>query len=178
MILQSSLEGRGKLTLHAAGEGLVAADLTVDVTAAAVRPAVPALPNPPLVVLNWKRSPVAKARPDPNEQTLASDMNSWTDAHPGSWLPPFRGGLFAIYRARVTPRASTQATGGTLRLRGVAGRAQVWIDGKQVGEKPTSAKADLLVPLAAGTGERTISVLVEAEEPGTPAGLGGVVTVE
>jgi len=152
--------------------------VVIDVTPVRTRPAVPVIPNPPLVVLTWKRSPVTTVRPDPNQQTIATDMNSWGNVHPGGWLPPFRDGRFAIYRAHFTPRAATQKSGGQLLLREVLGKAQVWIDGKFAAEKTDTEKKDMSVALPAGDGERTVSVLIEAEAAGTPAGLGGIVTVE
>ena len=66
--------------------------LVIDVTSVAQRPGVPVIPNPPVVVMNWRRSPVTAAHPDPNEQPGVTDMNSWSNAHPGAWQPPFRGG--------------------------------------------------------------------------------------
>jgi hypothetical protein len=149
----------------------------VVVKAVAARPAVPVIANPPLVVLNWIRSPATPERLDPNQQSVTSAMNSWDNVHPGSWLTPFHGGRFAIYRANFTPRAATQKTGGQLVLRDVAGKAQVWIDGKMDGEKATAERADMTVAFPAGNGERIVSVVIEAAQD-EPAGLGGIVTVE
>ena len=178
VILQSKLASAGRLTLRATSEGLSAAELAIDVMPAATLPAVPALLNPPLMILNWKRSPVTADRPDPNQQLLASDMNSWGNAHPGGWVPPFRNGRFAIYRAQFTPRAEAQTSGGHILLHDVIGKAQVYLDGKLVGEKTAAAQQDLSVPCTAGNGARTISVLIEADIPGATAGLAGIVTVE
>jgi len=105
-------------------------------------------------------------------------MNSWGKAHPGSWLPPFRNGRFAIYRAQFTPRAGVQKSGGQLILHDVVGKAQVWIDGKLAGEKSDAEKKDMIVACPGGDGQRTVSVLIEADAPDTPAGLGGIVAVE
>jgi beta-galactosidase len=143
----------------------------------APRPAVPVIPNPPLVILDWIRSSVTAERLDPNQPSVTSAMNSWDNVHPG-FLPPFHNGRFAIYRANFTPRAATQKTGGQLLLRDVVGKAQVWIDGKLVGEKAVAGKADLTVAFPAGDGERIVSVVIEAAAPDEPAGLGGTVTVE
>jgi beta-galactosidase len=164
--------------LRASSEGLKGSDAEIEIAAAPAVPAVAALDNPPLVVLGWKRSPVSESRPDPQQQLLATDMNSWSDAHPGGWLPPFRNGRFAIYRVRFSPRSATQTNGGKLLLRDVVGKAQVWIDGKMVAERSTADKADISVPLSAATGEREVSVLIESAAKGESAGLGGVVTVE
>jgi beta-galactosidase len=177
VILQSGLGGQGKLTLRASSAGLTPAELTIDVTPSAARPSVPVIPNPPLVILNWKRSPATTERPDP-DQSLSPDLNKWRDAHPGSWVPPLRDGRFVIYRAQFTPRSGVQKSGGQIVMREVVGKAQVWIDGKLAGEKSEAERKDMTVPCPSGDGERTISVLVEAPALNTPAGLGGIVTVE
>jgi beta-galactosidase len=178
VIVQSSLGGQGKTTLRATSGGLATGELAIDVTPVVARPAVPVIPNPQLVVMNWKKSPVTAEHPDPNQQTVSTDMNSWSDAHPGAWLPPFRDGRFAIYRAHFTPRAATQKAGGQLLLRNVVGKAQVWIDGKLVGEKGDAEEKIMTVAFPAGDGERIVSILIEAAALGMPAGLGGIVTVE
>jgi beta-galactosidase len=178
VILQSASEGEGKLTLRATSEGLTAAEIAIDVSLVVPRPSVPVISNPPLVILNWKRSPVSRERPDPNQQTFDTEGNSWSDVHPGSWLVPFRDGRFVIYRARFTPRAAMQKSGGQLTLRDVTGKAKVWVDGEFVGEKTNAEKGDMIIECPARDGQRTINVLVEAETAAAPAGLGGVVTVE
>jgi beta-galactosidase len=177
VIVQSGLGSQGKLTLTATSEGLTTGETVIVVTPTPPRPAVPVIPNPPLVVLNWIRSPVTAERLDPNQPSVTSAMNSWDNVHPG-YLPPFHDGRFAIYRANFTPRAATQKTGGQLLLRDVAGKAQVWIDGKLVGEKAVADKGDLTVEFPAGDGERIVSVVIEAAAKDEPAGLGGTVTVE
>jgi len=177
VILQSTLAGQGKLTLRASSEGLDPDEVVIDVASAAPRPAVPVIPNPPLVIMNWKRSPVTAERPDPGDPgaTVADD---WHSFHPGSWLPPFHEGRFAVYRARFTPRSGVNKFGGHVILRDVSGKAQVWIDGKLGGEKTGADKKTFSVPCPAGDGLRTITVLVEASALGATAGIGGPVTVE
>ncbi|MFZ0233302.1 MAG: beta-galactosidase GalA [Candidatus Acidiferrales bacterium] len=178
VILQSSSGGQGKLTLRASSEGLTPSELVIDVTPTEPRPAVPVIPNPPLVILNWKRSPITTTRPAPNEIIGNAEINKWSEAYPGSWLVPFHDGLCAIYRAQFTPRAVVQRLGGQVVLRQVAGKAQVWIDGKLLGEKTNAEKKDMTVSCSGGAGERSISVLIEAAAVDAPAGLGGTVTVE
>jgi beta-galactosidase len=177
MIIQSGFGGTGKLKLLATSDGLAPSELTVDVAPAAARPSVPGIPNPPLVILNWKRSPVGSTEPDPNQKPSRGDA-TWRDTQPGNWLALFRRGKFAIYRAEFTPRPSVQRTGGELTLRDVEGKASVWIDGKLAGEKGDAQRKDMNVPWPPGDGERTVSVLVEAAGPEVPAGLGGIVTLE
>ena len=54
----------------------------------------------------------------------------------------------------------------------------IGIDEKLAGEKGAPEKEDMTVVFPAGDGERMVSILVEAETPDTPSGLGGIVTVE
>jgi beta-galactosidase len=79
---------------------------------------------------------------------------------------------------RVHAREEAQKFGGRLVLRDVVGRSQVWIDSKLAGEKLNAEKKDMIVACPDGVGQRTVSVLIEAAEPDTTAGLSGVVTVE
>jgi beta-galactosidase len=178
VIVQSGFEGQGKLTLRATSEGLAGGEAVIEVTPVVARPAVPVLPNPPVVVLGWIRSRITEQPLDPNQQPAATDMNSWDNVHLGSGLPAFEGGRFAVYRAQFSPRAATQKSGGRLVLRDVLGKAKVWIDGKPAGEKVNPEKQDMTVDLPAREGERVVSVLIEAPAAGQTAGLGGIVTVE
>ena len=176
-ILQSGPGGRGKLTLRATSEGLAPAEASIDVAAVPARPAVP-VASPALVLRNWQLSPFTADRPDPNQLIGATDMNTWAPTQTGRRLPAFTGGRFAVYRAQVTPRAGLQISGGQLILRDITGKAQVWIDGKLAGEKPEAGRSTLTVLFPPGEGERTVSVLIESAASGTPAGLGGTVTIE
>jgi beta-galactosidase len=178
VIVQTGLQGQGTLTLSAGSEGLKTGEAVLEVSSVPARPAVPVLANPPLVVLKWIRSPVTAQRLDPNQPDVTSAMNSWDNVRLGSDLTPFRDGRFAIYRADFTPRAATAKAGGQLVLRDVVGRAQVYIDGKLLAEKTTAAQKDMTAPFPAGAGVRIVSVVIEAESEGSPAGLGGIVTVE
>ena len=175
--IQSEAARHGKLTLRAMSEGLTPAEVVIDVTPAAERASVPVIPNPPLAILNWKRSPVTEERPDIERQVLGSETIGWAEAQPGSWMVPFRNGRFAIYRAEFTPRPAVQRSGGELVLREVGGKAQVWIDGKLAGEKADPARKDMTVACPPGAGVRTVNVLIEDVE-NAPAGLGGIVTAE
>lgn len=178
VILQSLPGGQGMLTLHVTSPGLDAGDASVDVIVTPLPPAVAAILNPPLVVTNWKRSPVTMDRPDPDQQPMGSDMNSWTNARPGPYLPPFRDGRFAIYRASAMPRAQMQREGFHLILRDLVGKARVYIGGKIVSEKADPEKKTLTIAVPPGEGMRVISILIESSAVAERAGLGGTVTLE
>jgi beta-galactosidase len=59
----------------------------------------------------------------------------------------------------------------------LVGKAQVWIDGKLVGEKDDPKRSNLSVHLPPGEHERTVAVVIEAT-PGSRAGFGGEVVVK
>ncbi|MBC7783723.1 MAG: glycoside hydrolase family 2 protein [Burkholderiales bacterium] len=174
-VIVQAQTGTGPATLRASSDGLTAAELVIDVGAAS-RPEVPAV-RPPQVIVGWRMSPTAKERPDPNQKIGDTDMNTWSSIQPGGRLQPLVDGTFAVFRAQFTPRIPVQKAGGKVVLRNVTGKAQVWLDGKMVGEKANAERGNMTVSLEPGDTERTISVLIEAAA-GAPAGLGGNVTVE
>ena len=177
VMLQSAFAGQGKLTLRATADGLAPAEITIDVTSAPARPAVP-VAYPAFAIRNWRLSPFTTNAPDPNQKIGDTDMNTWANVEPGRRLPTFNGGSFGIYRAVFTPRAGMQKSGGTISFQNITGKAQVWIDGKLAGEKTEAVRTSFTVPLPSGDGERTVHVLIETSAPGTQAGLGGSVTIE
>jgi beta-galactosidase len=177
-IVQTRANGSGSYTLQASSPGLNSAELKIEVTATPTPPAVAEIPNPPLTILTWKRSPPSMERIDPNQQLMASDMNSWASARPGPYLPPLRGGLFVEYRSTFTPREATQQQSGQIILRDVVGKAEVYLDGKLVVTRTDPAKQTITIPLTPNIGERTISVLIEAPAVGESVGLGGATTIE
>jgi beta-galactosidase len=178
VILQSVPASQGTLTLRATSPGLETGEASLNVTAAAAPPAVAEIPNPPLMVMGWKRPPVSMDRPDPKQQLMSSDMNSWPDFVPGPFLWPFRNGRFAIYRAIFTPRPAMQKSGFRLVLRDVFEKAHVYLDGKLVSEKPDPQRSTLTIPVPPGEGARVVSILVEAAAADSRAGLGGAITLE
>ena len=175
VIVQSNPKATGELVLRATAEGLKSAEIKVPLVAAAGPVELPSS-KPTLVVSRWRMSPLTAERPDPNQQVSRTDMNTWSNAQPGT-LPTFTAGRFAIFRANFTPRAAVRKAGGKMLLPGVVGKAEVWIDGEKVAEKQTPDRQDMAVPIAPGDKERVVNVLIEAE-PGSKAGLGGAVSVE
>ena len=77
----------------------------------------------------------------------------------------------------MTPKKIIATQGGTLRLDSVAGRGELWIDGRRVAVKSSAAPAPLTAAWPTGAGEHVVTVLLE-QTPATPAGLPGMVVVE
>ena len=178
VIVQTRANGSSIYTLRAASPGLKPAQLNLAVKAVPAPPAVPDIANPPLAILNWKRSPPFMDRPDPNQELLSSDMNSWASIQPTPWLPPLRKGRFVIYRATFTPRELTQQHGGHVILRDVVGKAEVYLNSKMVLARLEPKRQTIDVPLPAGLGTHTISVLIETPQTDVPVGLEGSIDIE
>jgi beta-galactosidase len=175
VILQTQSGGAGQLTLRAKSAGLKMAETTIVVNPVAPRSAV-AVVHPPMILQNWRMSPITATAPDPNQQIADNDMNSWSPVEAGR-LQTFSGGNFAVYRIRFEPNAGVQAKGGRLVIKSLTGKAEVWLDGKQLGRKNNFNAEPLTLLIPAGEGNRTLSILIEAPA-GKPAGFGKLVTVE
>jgi beta-galactosidase len=175
VVVQTNANGSGPLTLHATADGLTPGEATIQVTATPEPPFVPAL-TPIFSLSKWSMSPVATTAPDPNVVVAENDMNSWLSVQTGH-LQTFTGGTFALYRVTFQPFGDVQENGGTLAFHKLRGKANVYLDGKQIGSKPNAEEGDLSLPLPRGTGNHTLNVVIEAD-PGQPAGLDGPVTIE
>jgi beta-galactosidase len=174
LIVQAGM-GRCPIVVRARAEGLRTARIVIDRIAVAPRPQVAvALPLAP--VGGWRRSPAFPDRPSPDLAPADADNNSWAFIAPGSATPPDTQAAWRLYRAHLQPKARTARRGGTIRFAGVAGRAELWIDGRQVASKPDPAAAPIAADIAPGEDPHAIAVLVWSE-PGQPSGLVGSVTV-
>ncbi|WP_284615021.1 glycoside hydrolase family 2 TIM barrel-domain containing protein [Aquabacterium humicola] len=175
VILQSRRNSQGTLTLRASAPGLQGAELALPVQPVAPVAAVP-VAEAVTRVDGWRISPPQAERPDPNQVLAGNDMNSW-----GWGTPPIRQtpepASWRAYRANLKLRADRNDGRGRLVFREIVGQAEVWADGVKLGEKTTFEASPLTVPLVAGSGWRTLTVLVRAQ-PGQPSGLTGRVFAE
>ncbi|MDD4921288.1 MAG: beta-galactosidase GalA [Bacteroidales bacterium] len=174
VILQSQANKTGVVTLTATSAGLKPAVITLNVQQAVQVPFV-AVSNPVLILDKWRLSPFTATKPDPNQKIAANDQNSWAPTRAGQ-LQKFTDG-FAVYRASFDPYSEQQKKGAKIILKGLAGKAEVWVDNVLVGTKNSAETADMEVTIPAKRGSREISVLIETEK-GKSAGLGGVVSVQ
>jgi beta-galactosidase len=173
--LQTKANALQPLMLTARSPGLKPATITIMVSRKAPVPFVPVM-EPILFLDTWRMSPITKTRPDPNEEIALNDMNSWAPLKAGQ-LQRLTGGTYAVFRTTFTPYASQQKAGGTILLKKIEGKAEIWLDKKLVATKTTFEGADMTIALPAGPGEHTISILIE-NEPDARSGPGGVVTVK
>ncbi|MDP4185904.1 MAG: hypothetical protein Q8862_12190, partial [Bacteroidota bacterium] len=115
------------------------------------------------------------SRPNPNQEIAANDQNSWAPLKPGQ-LQVYTDGNFAVYRTTFQPYEKHQKEGAKIILKDITGKAEVWIDKKQVAVKSTPEKGDMTVTIPPAEGDRELNVLIETQQ-GQKAGLGGVVNV-
>ncbi len=175
VILQSRRAATGTLTLRASAAGLQGAELVLPLQPAAQEPAVPAA-EALSKVGGWRISPPQAERPDPNQVLAGNDMNSWGWGDPPMKQPP-EALPWRAYRAQLKLRADRNNGRGRLVFRQIAGQAEVWADGVKLGEKTAAEAGPLAVPIPAGAGWRTLTVLLRAQ-PGQPSGLIGSVWAE
>ena len=160
-----------------------AGPLVVTVNAPGLRPArtsigrLPATPRaqvPPTasvqVIEGWRQSPTFAEKPDPNMKPAETDMNSWLWLGAGELQAVPEDKRWIVLRTSFTPRRGVQARGGMLKFGGIIGRAEIWLDGRQVANKPGYDEAALAIALPPGNGERIVTLLVE-NEAAKPGGL-------
>ena len=175
VILQTRRGGQGALTLRATSPGLESALLSLDVKAVTPPPGGPsAAPFTP--VGGWRFSPPLAARPDPAMAPSHGDMNSWGWGEPPIKQVP-ESQPWRAYRASFGVRADRNDGRAQVVFREIAGRAEVWSDGVQLGVKSDPAPGPLKLVLPRGAGWRTLTVLVESQG-NQPSGLIGRVVVE
>jgi beta-galactosidase len=169
LIVRAS-EGRGRIGIEARAPGLAPARLAIDQLAVAPPPQVPVTPAQQRIA-QWRRSMPFDARPSPELAPSDGDNNSWAFVASGTATPPGSGGCWRVYRSSIVPWRAVGAGGGRLRFAAVGGRAELWVDGVRVADKPGFAPAPIDATLTPGAGARRIVLLVEAE----PGGASGVI---
>jgi len=179
LIVQSFDNSCGELVVDASAEGLAPARLVLPVRAAAAPPTQPVSEAPINTVNYWRISPSSSNRPDPNQALADFDMNTWEYGDP-PMLHANHGiadAGYRIFRASFTPRKKLADGSAVLHFLGLAGRAEIWLDGQLIGRKDDFAPAPLRVMLPAGAGARQLNVLVEGSQ-GQASGIEGVVRIE
>ncbi|MHA6720737.1 beta-galactosidase GalA [Sphingomonas sp. RS6] len=171
IIVQAGI-GRGRITVRATADGLKPATLTIDRADIAPRPQVAAIAAP-MLLGDWRRSEPLAAKPAPG---LVPDNNSWAFLRSATPTPAEPQPGWRVYNNRLTPWKRIAAEGGVLRFASVGGLAELWVDGKKLAEKADAAPGPLEAAFPAGTGERTVELIVEAPA-GQASGLLGKVTL-
>ncbi|ACE82724.1 beta-galactosidase GalA [Cellvibrio japonicus] len=181
LIVQSHAESSGKLSITARAPGLKTAHLDIPVEAVAPVPFV--APTAVLSLLHyWRFSPASLARPDPLQVVADNDMNTWGWGQvPMLEHPPAQGenqgGSWRLYRTHFTARQDLSDGKASIHFRRITGKAEVWLDGKLLGQKTHYAAGELRLNLPAGQGLRQLNVVVQGEG-NNPAGIDGLVSLE
>jgi beta-galactosidase len=83
-----------------------------------------------------------------------------------------------MYRVKFEPFGEIQQAGGTIVFHKLRGKADVWLDCKQLGTKSEQNEADLSLSFPPGEGSRSLTVVIEASSSGQMAGFNGPVTIQ
>ncbi len=172
VIVRSTQQGQGPLTLTASAEGLGAGSATI-----IVRPAAPPASVEPaskvFLVRGWRRSPATEAPPTQVTAISDTDMNTWLSIDAGQ-PERFVGGRFVVFRTTVRLPALVRRQGGVIKFKQITGKATVWLDGQSIATKTDYEPGELCVIVGLGDLDRSIVVLIDAPA-NTTAGLTGVV---
>lgn len=174
-IIVQANEGRGAIVLHATATGLRPATLRIDRLAVPPRGQA-AVVAPAVDIAEWRRSPPFADKPAPGLMPADNDMNSWAFVRAGTPTPPEPATHWWLYRATILPSRSTRAKGGLLRFEGIAGRAELSVDGRRLAVKTDGATGPLDAHLPPGAAPLSVALIVEAEA-GAPSGLIGRVAL-
>jgi beta-galactosidase len=167
-VLVRSSAGAKQLVLSARVAGLPVARVTFPLIALQVRDVAA---TPPIHHLTeWRRTPFVAEAPDPREVYPTQQWRRLSYVRTGRLeeAPPQRA--FTLIQGRFMPRRDVAVGGGTLRLAGVIGRAELWLDGVRVAVKTDPAEAPMTARVPAGGQERVVTILLEAGA-GEAAGL-------
>ena len=174
MIVQSGT-GRGAVTIRATAEGLRPATLRIGRLAVPPRPQAP-VTAPETEVAMWRRSPALAAAPSPDLAPADNDMNGWATIRAGTPTPAEPARRWWVYRATVAPSRRVRQMGGMLAFAGVAGRAELWIDGRRVATKADVAPGTMTAAVMPGSAPHRVVLIVDSDS-GTLSGLVGRVSL-
>jgi beta-galactosidase len=126
----------------------------------------------------WRQSPPSPTPLDPTIKLADNDMNSWGWTKPGSAQVPLPAGRYTLFRVAFTARNAVQRAGGQVVFGRLAGRAEIWLDGRRVAAKSDPGMGRVAIPLPPGGAEHTLTLLFDAPQGGLPFGVVGAVSVE
>lgn len=174
VIVQSTENTSGNFTITAKSQGVKPASITIPIKQTAQIPFVAEI-VPELILDKWLLSPISNNRPNPNEKLDDNDMNSWEPTQVGR-LTMLDQGRYLIYRSRFTPHLLQQSKGGRIQIKGLTGRAEIWLNGELLGKKEDPGTSDLVVKFARSENDSQLNILIEGE-PDDKVGIKGIVSV-
>ncbi len=173
VILQSN-HTAGSVTLTAKAKGMKPATITLPVYDTVQIATVP-VATPSLNINRWRVSSFFATKPVATQEIADFDMNTWTGVKAGN-LTTLTDAGFVIFRVDFKPFAGQSKNGGRVTIKGVTGKAEIWLDKVLVATKTTTAKEDITFDLPAKEGDRKISVLCEGAK-GDKVGIAGIISV-
>lgn len=173
-IIQSNEAASGHITITAKSKDLKSTSITIPVIETALIPSVAEI-TPELILDKWLLSPISSDRPDPNRQLDDNDMNSWEPTQVGKLVSLGEGG-YLIYRSQFIPYLSQQIKGGRIRIKGLTGKAEIWLNGELLGKKGQAETSDIVVRFTGTKGQFQLNILIEGGS-NDKVGIEGIVSV-
>lgn len=147
----------GEIKLTATANGLKPCTLTIPVKQVVQEPSVPVVGS--IVNLRkWYQSPTSASKPDVNKKVADNDMNTWEPTSTGN-ATTLKDAGYVVWRTKTTLPYEYQKTGGTIILRKVHGKAEVWLNGLLLGTKDTVDEKDIMLDIPTDNANCEIRVL-------------------
>ena len=173
-IVQSARGSSGKLVFSGRSDGLGAGELTIQITPADLRQSLP--PAFQLNVASWRQSPVLHEKPTVIPVLADNDMNSWDPVVAGERVSTPSEDGFILLLTQVNLTDTMSKLGALISFTSLAGRGDVYVDGKPVAHKSEEGPGGLSASIPKGKREIVIALILEAAK-GVPLGLAGAVHI-
>ena len=176
VILQAD-EAVGEAVLTATASGLKPFRLTIPVSRANCLPFVQP-EDPPMTLGSWSASPLSLERPDVTCVIADNDMNSWQPITIGRGRSiKLNKARYVMVRTTFVPYVEYREGGGALVFKNLAGKAEIWLNGKLLGKKDELQEKDFKVDFPSTKGICDLRVLLQAV-PNAYVGLKGSVNLQ
>lgn len=174
VIIQAE-EGTGEVLLTATAPGLKSVTLTIPVNKSNPFPFV-LVEHPQIILDKWFFSPFSMERPDVNCKIADNDMNTWEAINTGNAML-LRNASYVIGRTEFNLQKEYQEEGGIILFKNLAGKAEIWLNGKLLGIKDVVREQDFKVEFPSMEERCELRVLLNSS-PNTHVGLKGSVLVQ
>lgn len=168
-------ETPGEITLRATSAGLQDAVVTIPVAETRQKPFVK-VESPQIILDRWFLSPFFKERPDVGMKIADNDMNTWEPVASGT-AQFLKDARYVMWRTELKLSREYEENGGVILFKNVAGRAEIWLDGRLLAKKDDVNERDFRVEFSPTDGPCELRVLL-GSSPNTHVGLKGTVKVQ
>lgn len=175
VIIQSDFNAKGSVILKAKSNAVKSAELSIVINDVPQLPSVEVL-GAQLILNKWRVSPIYVIKPEESIEPEKTDMNTWANTKPGS-LSSLKENGFLVFKTSFKPYKGQQKNGGTIVLKGISNKAEIWLDHKKVKEKNEIKIEDIIIKFPPNEGERKLTVIMEGNKGGK-IGLGEMIVVE